>query len=81
VASVAARGQSADTGSVVRIASWILGWWLRRLKRIDYDVIGHLVGIASDTAKQYAHRGEYDPRSLENVLQWVNGPRLQKGCP
>ena len=39
------------------------------LIRIDYDVIGQLAGIAGDTAKQYAHRGEYDPRNLENVLE------------
>ena len=38
-----------------------------------------LVGIAGDTAKQHAHRGEYDPRNLENVLQWVNGRRAAKG--
>lgn len=46
---------------------------------IDYDVIGQLAGIAGDTAKQYAHRGEYDPRNLESVLQWVNGRRAAKG--
>lgn len=51
------------------------------LIRIDYDVIGQLAGIAGDTAKQYAHRGEYDPRNLENVLQWVNGRRAAKGLP
>ena len=49
------------------------------LIRIDYDVIGQLAGIAGDTAKQYAHRGEYDPRNLENVLRWVNGRRAAKG--
>ena len=79
MASVAARGQNADTVSVVAIAGWILGWWLGPLKRIDYDVIGHLIGIAGETAKQYAHRGEYDPRNLENVLQWVNGRLAAKG--
>ena len=31
---------STDTVTVDLIASWILGWWLGRLKRIDYDVIG-----------------------------------------
>ena len=49
------------------------------LIRIDYDVIGQLAGIAGDTAKQYAYRGEYDPRILENVLQRVNGRRASKG--
>lgn len=51
------------------------------LIRVDYDVIGNLVGIAGDTAKQYAHRGEYDSRSLESVLRWVNGRRAAKGLP
>lgn len=51
------------------------------LIRIDYDVIGQLAGIAGDTAKQYAHRGEYAPRNLENVLEWVNGRRAAKGLP
>ncbi|MBU6384605.1 MAG: hypothetical protein KGS49_01585 [Planctomycetes bacterium] len=49
------------------------------LIRIDYDVIGQLAGIAGDTARQYAHRGEYAPRNLENVLEWVNGRRAAKG--
>ena len=38
-----------------------------------------MAGIAGETANQYAHRGEYDPRNLENVLQWVNGRRAAKG--
>ena len=38
-----------------------------------------LAGIAGETAKQYAHRGEYDPRNLEHVLQWVNGRLAAKG--
>lgn len=50
-----------------------------KLITIDYDVIGDLVGIAGDTAKQYAHRGEYDPRNLESVLSWINARRAQKG--
>jgi hypothetical protein len=49
------------------------------LVRIDYDLIGDLAGIAGDTAKQYAHRGEYDPRSLDSVLHWVNARRAAKG--
>jgi hypothetical protein len=47
--------------------------------RFDYHVIGQLAGIAGETAKQYAPRGENDPRNLENVLQWVNGRRAAKG--
>ena len=49
------------------------------LVRIDYDLIGDLAGIAGDTAKQYAHRGEYDPRSLESILRWINVRRAARG--
>lgn len=49
------------------------------LVKIDYDLIGDLVGIAGDTAKQYAHRGEYDSRSLESVLRWINSRRAATG--
>lgn len=51
------------------------------LIRIDYDTIGRMAGVSGDTAKQYAHRGEYDPRNLDNLLQWVNGRRAVKGQP
>ena len=51
------------------------------LVKVDYDLIGDLAGIAGDTAKQYAHRGEYDPRSLDSVLRWVNARRVVKGLP
>ena len=51
------------------------------LIRIDYDTIGRLAGVAGDTAKQYAHRGKYDSRSLDSVLRWVNGRRAAKGLP
>ena len=51
------------------------------LVKIDYNVIGELAGIAGGTAKQYAHRGEYNPRSLDSVLQWVNARRATKGLP
>ena len=51
------------------------------LVKVDYDLIGDLAGIAGDTAKQYAHRGEYDSRSLDSVLRWVNGRRSAKGLP
>lgn len=51
------------------------------LVKIDYDLIGGLVGVAGDTAKQYAHRGEYDPRDLESVLVWVNSRRTRQGRP
>jgi hypothetical protein len=49
------------------------------LVKVDYDLIGDLAGIAGDTAKQYAHRGEYDSRCLDSVLRWVNGRRAAIG--
>ena len=52
-----------------------------RLLTLTYDDIGRLAGIAGDTAKQYAHRGNYDSRSLDSVLRWVNGRRAAKGLP
>jgi hypothetical protein len=51
------------------------------LVKVDYDLIGDLAGIAGDTAKQYAHRGEYDSRCLDSVLRWVNARRAAKGLP
>ena len=51
------------------------------LIRINYDTIGFMAGVAGDTAKQYAHRGKYDSRSLDSVLWWVNGRRAAKGLP
>jgi hypothetical protein len=51
------------------------------LIKIDYDFIGKLAGIAGDSAKQYAHRGEYDPRSLDSFLRWDNGRRAAKALP
>ncbi|MBI2479354.1 MAG: hypothetical protein HYV60_12200, partial [Planctomycetia bacterium] len=51
------------------------------LVRITYDDIGRLAGIAGDTAREYARRGEYDSRNLESVLYWVNTRRGAKGLP
>ena len=70
---------STDTVTVDLTVGWILGWWLGRLNRIDYDVIGQLAGIAGETAKQHNPRGEYDLRNLENVLQGSNSRRAAKG--
>jgi hypothetical protein len=42
------------------------------LVKIDNDLIDDLARVAWRHGKQYAHRGEYDPRSLDSVLQWVN---------
>ena len=51
------------------------------LVKIDYDVIGRLAGIAGDTAKQYAQRGQFDSRDLDSLLTWVNDRRIAKGLP
>ncbi len=51
------------------------------LIRITYDDIGRLAGIAGDTARQYAQRGQFAPRNLDSVLCWVNARRTTKGLP
>ena len=51
------------------------------LVKIDYDVIGELAGVRGNTARAYAHRGEYDSRSLDSVLAWVNRRRAAQGLP
>ncbi len=51
------------------------------LVKVDYDLIGRLAAISGDTARQYAHRHEYDPRDLDSVLRWVNKRRQLKGQP
>ena len=49
---------------------------------ITYDTIGELAGgIAGDTARQYAQRGQFDPRSLDSLLEWLNARRTTKGLP
>ena len=49
---------------------------------ITYDTIGELAdGIAGDTARQYAQRGQFDPRNLDSLLAWVNARRTTKGLP
>ena len=52
------------------------------LVRITYDTIGELAGgIAGDTARQYAQRGQFDSRNLDSLLTWVNARRTAKGLP
>ena len=49
---------------------------------ITYDTIGELAGgIAGDTARQYAQRGQFNPRSLDSLLEWANARRTTKGLP
>jgi len=53
-----------------------------RLVTLDYDVIAELAGgITGDTARRYAQRGQFDPRSLDSVLSWVNSRRKRQGEP
>ena len=51
------------------------------LIKIDYDLIGLLAGISGNSAKQYANRGEFDSRSLDSALRWINSRRHVKGMP
>ena len=52
------------------------------LVRITYDTIGELAGgITGDTARQYAQRGQFNPRDLDSALTWVNARRTAKGLP
>ncbi len=51
------------------------------LIRITYDDIGRLAGISGNSAKQYANRGEFDSRSLDSALAWINARRTAKGLP
>lgn len=51
------------------------------LIRITYDDIGRLAGIAGNTARQYAHRGQFDARNLGSLLKWVNARRQRLGLP
>ncbi len=48
---------------------------------IDYDTIGELVGHPWKHARRYAHRGQYDPHSLDSVLAWVNSRGQRQGLP
>jgi hypothetical protein len=50
--------------------------------RITYDTIGELAGgIAGDTARQYAQRGQFNPRDLDSALTWINARRTAMGLP
>ena len=52
------------------------------LVRITYDTIGELAGgIAGNSARQYAQRGQFDSRDLDSALTWVNARRTAKGLP
>ncbi len=52
-----------------------------RLVTLDYDSIGELAGVRGNTAKAYAHRGEYNSRNLTSVMEWINRRRAAQGLP
>ena len=70
---------STDTVTVGPITGWILGWWLGRLKRIDYDVIGSWVGSEARQPSSTRTVASMTLGTWMNVLQWVKGRRAAKG--
>lgn len=50
-----------------------------RLVTLDYDSIGALVGIRGNTARRYAQRSQFNARSLESVMEWINRRRAAQG--
>jgi len=53
----------------------------KRLCSLTYSQIADWVGLESRSVQQYASRGDFDPKSVESVLSWVNGRRSAKGLP
>ena len=52
------------------------------LVRLTYDTIGELAGgLTGNTVRQYAQRGQFNPRDLDSALAWVNARRAAKGLP
>ena len=41
----------------------------------------YLRRMAGDDRRQYAQRGQFDPRSLDSLLEWLNARRTTKGLP
>lgn len=52
-----------------------------RLSSITYSQIADWAGLTVHTVRSYACRGQFDPRSLESVLRWVNTRRRARGWP
>jgi hypothetical protein len=53
----------------------------KHLAHLTYTQIAGWVDLAPRSVIQYASRGDFDTRSIESVLQWVNGRRAAKGLP
>lgn len=53
----------------------------QRLSSITYSQIADWVGLTPRTIRAYACRGDFDNKSLESTLQWVNTRRQSQGLP
>ncbi len=52
-----------------------------RLIIVTYQEIADWASLSVRTCQEYAYRGEFDQRSLESVLKWVNARRQAAGQP
>ncbi len=48
---------------------------------VNFDTLGRLSGLTGNTVRQYAQRGQFNPRDLDSALTWVNARRTAKGLP
>lgn len=48
---------------------------------LRYSQIADWVGLRPRTVQQYAARGEFNSRNLEDTLRWVNARRARRGLP
>jgi len=48
---------------------------------VNFDTLGRLSGLTGNTVRQYAQRGQFNPRDLESALTWVNDRRTAMGLP
>ena len=52
-----------------------------KLIAVNFDTLGRLSGLTGNTVRQYAQRGQFNPRDLDSALAWVNARRGAKGLP
>jgi len=48
---------------------------------VNFDTLGRLSDLTGNTVRQYAQRGQFNPRDLDSALTWVNARRTAKGLP
>jgi len=48
---------------------------------VNFDTLGRLSDLTGNTVRQYAQRGQFNPRDLDSALAWVNAHRTAKGLP